>query len=117
MYTRQSGEDRMMLRCSNKCFTKYQYQFDALYGHFVDLQLVSSVRSQNFWKSNLNTMAFNKHKHQNQTNLNKSQNKVKGYLCIRWKSIRNYGNIVLILNRKKIKALCHSKFIPCSLDF
>ena len=30
-----------------KCVTKYQYQFDALYGHFVELQFDSSARGQN----------------------------------------------------------------------
>ena len=36
-----------MLSNNNKCFTKYQYQVDALSDHFVDLQLASSARSQN----------------------------------------------------------------------
>ena len=35
----------------NKCITKHQYQFDALYGHFVELQLVSKAQSRNVTNS------------------------------------------------------------------
>ena len=45
---RGMGSDEKFSLCKSKCITKYPYQFDALYDNFVALQLVGSVRSQNF---------------------------------------------------------------------
>ena len=33
----------------NKCIIIHQWQFDALYGHFVEWQIVNSAQSQNDW--------------------------------------------------------------------
>ena len=52
-------DEETWIHVDASCITKYQYQFDALYGQFVDLQLVNSAQSQKCCKSGLNTMTFN----------------------------------------------------------
>ena len=36
-----------LFNIGNKSITKYQHHIDALYNHFVDLQIISRARSQN----------------------------------------------------------------------
>ena len=49
--TNEAIKQLALLNVSFKCVAKYHYQFDALYGYFVDWKLVSSAQTSNIGNS------------------------------------------------------------------